>query len=68
MSTILDRIIATKKIELAERKRLESQAELETRLTNTLLPNTRGFVDALRRQACAETTGRYCRNQESLTK
>ena len=57
MSTILDRIIATKQTELVERKKLESQAELETRLANSSLPNTRGFVDALRRQAMAKQPG-----------
>ena len=51
MSTILDRIIATKQTELVERKRRESQAELETRLANASLPNPKGFVDALRKQA-----------------
>jgi indole-3-glycerol phosphate synthase len=57
MSTILDRIIATKQTELVERKKLESQAELETRLANSSLPNPRGFVDALRRQAMAKQPG-----------
>ena len=57
MSTILDRIIATKQTELVERKKLVSQAELETRLANSSLPNTRGFVDALRRQAMAKQPG-----------
>ena len=57
MSTILDRIIATKKTEVAERKRLESQTALEARLTNTLLPNPRGFVEALRRPAALNRPG-----------
>ena len=57
MSTILDRIIATKKTELVERKRLESQGALETRLTNTSLPNPRGFVEALRKQAALNRPG-----------
>ena len=57
MSTILDRIIATKKTELIERKSGESQAELETRLANTVLPNPRGFVDALRKQAMLKQPG-----------
>ena len=57
MSTILDRIIATKKTEVAERKRLESQTALEARLTNTLLPNPRGFVEALRQPAALNRPG-----------
>lgn len=57
MSTILDRIIATKKTELIERKSGESQAELETRLANTVLPKPRGFVEALRKQAMLKQPG-----------
>ena len=57
MSTILDRIIATKKTELIERKRLENQTALEARLNNTLLPNPRGFVEALRQQAALKRPG-----------
>jgi indole-3-glycerol phosphate synthase len=57
MSTILDRIIGTKQTELVERKRRESQAELETRLANASLPNPKGFVDALRKQAMLKQPG-----------
>ena len=57
MSTILDRIIATKQTELVERKKLESQAELETRLANSSLPSPRGFVGALRKQAMLRQPG-----------
>ena len=57
MSTILDRIIGTKQTELVERKRRESQAELEIRLANASLPNPKGFVDALRKQAMLKQPG-----------
>ena len=51
MSTILERIIATKRGELIERKAERSQADLEIELANASLPAPRGFVAALRRQA-----------------
>ena len=51
MSTILERIIATKRGELIERKAERSQADLETEIAKTALPAPRGFVAALRRQA-----------------
>ena len=51
MSTILEKIIATKRGELIKRKAERSQANLEIELTNASLPAPRGFVAALRRQA-----------------
>ena len=42
MSTILERIIASKKGELIERKTERSQADLETEIANASLPAPRG--------------------------
>ena len=50
MSTILDRIIATKKTEDRTQEAGKPDS-IGARLTNTLLPNPRGFVEALRQQA-----------------
>ncbi|NCF43393.1 MAG: indole-3-glycerol phosphate synthase TrpC [Proteobacteria bacterium] len=57
MSTILDRIIATKKIELAHRTAKCSQTELEARLAAAILAAPRGFVNALRQQALRRQPG-----------
>ena len=51
MSTILDRILATKAGELAQRKAQRSQTDLESALANAPMTDPRGFVAALRRQA-----------------
>ena len=51
MSTILDRILATKAGELVQRKAQRSQADLESALANAPMTDPRGFVAALRRQA-----------------
>ena len=51
MSTILDRILATKAGELVQRKAQRSQADLESALANASMTDPRGFVAALRRQA-----------------
>lgn len=57
MSTILDRIIATKKTELVERKLKISQVELENQVMTTKLDTPKGFVAALRAQAKRKQTG-----------
>ena len=51
MSTILDRILATKAGELVQRKTQRSQADLESALAHASMPAPRGFVAALRRPA-----------------
>lgn len=51
MSTILDRILATKADELVQRKAQRSQADIESELANAAVTDPRGFVAALRRQA-----------------
>jgi indole-3-glycerol phosphate synthase len=57
MSTILDRIIATKKTELAQRTVQCSQKEIEARLAAATLATPRGFVNGLREQALRRQPG-----------
>lgn len=51
MTTILDRIIATKETELMQRKALLSQTELEAAVATTSLAKPRGFIESLRNKA-----------------
>ena len=55
--TILDRIIATKRTELVQRKSVSSSASLETAISQASLANPLGFVAALRKQAAAKKPG-----------
>ena len=57
MSTILDRILATKAVELVQRKAQRSQAALESELANASMEDPRGFVAALHQQAKQKQPG-----------
>lgn len=57
MSTILDRIIATKAEELVARKAKLSTAELEKKVASQALRNPLGFVNALKAQASQHKPG-----------